>query len=308
MIYTVTVNPALDRAIVVETLTEEDTTRVLSETFYAAGKGIDVSRVIKELGGQSVALGLVGGYDGLHLEGLLINAGVMTDFTKISHETRTNIILRERATDRQFVISAAGPEVDATEIGAFYHHVLQLPGVDYLVMSGSLPKGVTPNLYGQLILAGRQKDAFIFLDTDGEALKQSIEYQPTGIKPNRFELSRLVGKDLHSESEIVTACEEIHGKGIQYILVSRGKEGLILSTKDRKIKAVAPPVEVDSTVGAGDSVVAGFILAHSRGEGLTECVRLACAAGTATAQTPGTELCHDGDVENILPLIRITNL
>ena len=100
MIYTVTLNPALDRAIFVERLMEEDTIRVYSETFYAAGKGIDVSHVIRELGGQSVALGLVGGYDGLHLEGLLINAGVMTDFTKIAHETRTNIILRERSTGR----------------------------------------------------------------------------------------------------------------------------------------------------------------------------------------------------------------
>ena len=308
MIYTVTLNPALDRAILVERLMEEDTTRVYSETFYAAGKGIDVSRVIRELGGQSVALGLVGGYDGLHLEGLLINAGVMTDFTKIAHETRTNIILRERSTGRQFVISAAGPEIDSAEIGHFYRNVLEIHDMNYLVMSGSLPKGVTPNLYGQLIVAGKKKGAFIFLDTDGPALKESIEYQPTGIKPNQFELSRLIGRDLKKETEIIWTCNEIHEKGIPYILVSRGKKGLILSTKEQKIKAVAPRIEVESTVGAGDSVVAGFILAHSRGEDLEECVRLACAAGTATAQTPGTELCHREEVEKILPSIKISNL
>ena len=308
MIYTVTLNPALDRAIVVERLMEEDTTRVYSETFYAAGKGIDVSRVIRELGGQSVALGLVGGYDGLHLEGLLINAGVMTDFTKIAHETRINIILRERSTGRQFVISAAGPEIDSAEIGQFYRHVLEINGMNYLVMSGSLPKGVTPNLYGQLIVAGKKKGAFIFLDTDGAALKESIEYQPTGIKPNQFELSRLIGRDLKKETEIIWACNEIHEKGIPNILVSRGKKGLILSTKEQKIKAVAPPVEVESTVGAGDSVVAGFILAHSQGKDLEDCVRLACAAGTATAQTPGTELCHREEVEKILPSIKISSL
>ncbi|MFH1350038.1 MAG: 1-phosphofructokinase [Pseudomonadota bacterium] len=308
MIYTVTLNPALDRAIVVERLLEDDTIRVLSETNYAAGKGIDVSRVIRRLGGQSVALGFAGGYDGLHLEGLLINAGVLTDFTRISHETRTNIILKEKATNRQFVISAAGPEVDAIEIGQFYQHVLQLQGMDYLIMSGSLPRGVTPNLYGQLILAGRKKGAFIFLDTDGRALKEAIEYQPTGIKPNRHELSRLVGRDLESESEILTACEGMHEKGIPHVLVSRGKEGLILSTREQKIKAVAPPVEVESTVGAGDSAVAGFILAHSQGKDLVECVRLACAAGTATAQTPGTELCFFEDVEKILPLVEVSIL
>jgi 6-phosphofructokinase 2 len=308
MIYTITLNPALDRAIVVERLMKEDTTRVHSETSYAAGKGIDVSRVIRELGGQSVALGLVGGYDGLHLEGLLINAGVMTNFTKIAHETRTNIILKERSTGHQFVISAAGPEIGSAEIGQFYRHVLEIHGMNYLVMSGSLPKGVTPNLYGQLIVAGKKKGAFIFLDTDGSALKESIEYQPTGIKPNQFELSRLIGRDLKKETEIIWACEELHERGIPYVMVSRGKKGLILSTKEQKIKAVASPIEVESTVGAGDSVVAGFILAHSQGKDLEECVRLACAAGTATAQTPGTELCHREEVEKIFPSVAISKL
>jgi 6-phosphofructokinase 2 len=308
MIYTVTLNPALDRAIVVERLLAEDTTRVLSETLYAAGKGIGVSRVIRELGGHSVVLGLVGGYDGLQLEGLLINAGIMTSLTRISSETRTNIILKEQATGRQFVISAAGPEVMAIEIGRFYQHILQIHDMAYLVMSGSLPRGVTPNLYGQLILAGRKKSAFILLDADGRALKESTEYQPTCIKPNLFELSRLVGRELESESELISACEEVHQKGIPYVLLSRGKEGLILSTRDERIKAVAPPVKVDSTVGAGDSAVGGFVMAHSQGKDLTECVRLACAAGTATAQTPGTELCHRAEVEKILPLVQISRL
>jgi len=157
MIYTVTLNPALDRFILVEQLLAEDTTRILSETSYAAGKGIDVSRGIRELGGQSVALGLVGGCDGLQLEGLLINAGFMTDFTRVSGETRTNIILHEQAKGRQYAISAAGPEIKATEIGMFYQHVNHIRDMDYLILSGSLPGGVSPNIYGQLILAGKKK-------------------------------------------------------------------------------------------------------------------------------------------------------
>jgi 1-phosphofructokinase family hexose kinase len=308
MIYTVTLNPALDRTVAVKQLLEDDTNRILSEHYYAGGKGIDVSRVIRELGGQSIALGLVGGYDGLHLEGLLINAGVMTDFTKISGETRTNIIIKEQATDRQLAISATGPDVSATEIGQFYQHVLQAQSMDYLVLSGSLPRGVTHNLYGQLILAGRKKGSFVVLDTDGTALKESVNYQPTCIKPNTHELSRLVGRELMAEGEIIRACEEVHQKGISYVLLSRGKEGLILSTGEQRIKAVAPPVKVDSTVGAGDSAVAGFVMAHSQGKDLVECVRLACAAGTATAQTPGTELCHRVEVERILPLVKLSHL
>jgi 6-phosphofructokinase 2 len=308
MIYTVTLNPALDRAIFVERLFQDDTTRIVSENLYAAGKGIDVSRVIRELGGQSVAMGLVGGYDGLQLEGLLINAGVMTNFTRIGGETRTNIILKEEETGRQFVISATGPEIEASEIGQLYQHILEINDMTCLVLSGSLPRGVSPNLYGQLILAGRKNNSFVLLDTDGKALAESIEYQPTAIKPNRHELSRLVGRDLDDETAIISACKEIHQKGVRFVLVSMGKDGLILSSEGQVTKAVAPPVEVESTVGAGDSSVAGFVTAFSQDKRIEECVRLACAAGTATAQTPGTELCHRDDVERILPLVNMSIL
>ena len=308
MIYTVTLNPALDRAIFVERLLQDDTTRVVSDTLYAAGKGIDVSRVIRELGGQSVAMGLVGGYDGLQLEGLLINAGVMTNFTRIAGETRTNIILKEKENGRQFVISATGPEIEASEIGQLYQHILEINDMTCLVLSGSLPRGVSPNLYGQLILAGKKNGSFILLDTDGKALAESIEYQPTAIKPNRHELSRLVGRALEDETSILSACKEIHQKGIPYVLVSMGKDGLILSSEDQVIKAVAPPVDVNSTVGAGDSSVAGFVMAFSQDKDIVECVRLACATGTATAKTPGTELCHREEVERILPSVNISIL
>ncbi len=308
MIYSVTLNPALDRAIFVERLLQDDTTRIIQEKLYAAGKGIDVSRVIHELGGESVAMGLVGGYDGMQLEGLLINAGVMTDFTRISGETRTNIILKEKSTANQFVISAAGPEVTASEIGQLYQDILEIRDMTYLVLSGSLPRGVSPNLYGQLMLAGKKNGSFILLDTDGKTLEQSIEYQPTAIKPNIHELSRLVDNRLESEAEIISACQKIHQKGIRYILLSRGKNGLILSTEKEMIKAFSPPIEVESSVGAGDSAVAGSVMAHSQGKDLSDCIRLACAAGAATAETPGTELCHRANVEKILPNVHISSL
>ncbi len=308
MIYTVTLNPALDRAITIQRLLDDDTTRVISERTYAAGKGIDVSRVITELGGRSVALGLLGGYDGLHLEGLLINAGVLINFTHISGETRTNIILKEEEPDRQHVISASGPRIEAAEIADFYRNILAVQDMNYLVMSGSLPRGVSHNLYGQLILAGHKKNAFTILDADGKALNESIANHPTCIKPNIHELSRLVGREIKSESEILDACSELHEKGLSHVLVSRGKEGLILSTQAMRLKAVAPPVDVGSPVGAGDSVVAGFVLAHSRNQPLAECLRLACAAGTATAMTPGTELCHRNTVEETLPRVDIQEL
>jgi len=308
VIYTVTLNPALDRYIVVDRLLDDDTTRVSAESTYAAGKGIDVSRVIHELRGQSVAMGFVGGYDGSHLEGLLINAGVLTAFTRVTSETRTNIILREEKSGKQYSISAHGPEIKASEIGELYHQVLELQDIDYLVMSGSLPRGVNPNVYGQLILAGRKKNAFVLLDADGEALRESMPYHPTCIKPNRHELSRLVERSIDSDADVLKACDTIHEKGIPQVLVSLGKEGMILSTKEKRLKGVAPPVEVSSTVGAGDSAVAGYVLGHCQGKDPAECLKMACAAGTATARTPGTELCRRADVEEIMPQVNITEL
>ncbi len=308
MIYTLTLNPALDRTLVVKRLVEEDTVRILSETRYAGGKGIDVSRVIRELKSQSVALGLVGGYSGLELEGRLINDGVMIDFVHLAEETRTNVILKEEETGRQYVISASGPNVQPHEIGELYRRFKALTDVKYMIMSGSLPKGVSKDIYGQLILTFRNTRPFIVLDADGDILRRSLAFKPNMIKPNVFELSRLVGREIASEDEILRAASELNREGIEIVLVSRGKDGLILSTQETKLKAVGPEVEVKSAVGAGDSVVAGFVLAHSQGKNLEECLRLGCACGTATVTTPGTELCHYDTVMEILPKVEIAKM
>ena len=308
MIYTITLNPALDRAMDVDSLLDDETTRVLSETVYAAGKGIDVSRVVNELGGRSVALGLLGGYAGLQLEGLLVNAGVLTDFTRIAGETRTNILLKERSSRRQYVISASGPEVLAAEIGQFHHRVRGLRDATHLVISGSLPRGVKPEFYGQLILSGKQLGAFVTLDADGPALAEALVFGPDLIKPNIHELGRLIGRLPTSEQEIFAACDELHARNVPQVMVSRGKDGLLFSAAGLRLKAVGPVVEVDSVVGAGDSTVAGFVLAHALGREPAECLRQACAAGTAAAGTPGTELCHREDVERLLPRVEVTAL
>ena len=165
-----------------------------------------------------------------------------------------------------------------------------------------------PEFYGQLILAGKQHGAFVALDADGAALAEGIEAGPDLIKPNIHELERLVGRTLTDEASILAACTDLHARNLPLVLVSRGKEGLLLSAPEQQLRAVAPPVEADSTVGAGDSVVGGFLLAHSRGQDLADCLRLACAAGTATAGTPGSELCHLPDVERILPQVLISTL
>lgn len=308
MIYTITLNPALDRTITVKSLIEDETIRVISENRYAGGKGIDVSRVIRELGGKSIALGFVGGYDGSELEGRLLNDGVLTNFIHISGNTRTNVIVYEKATNRKFLISAPGPIIQPHEIGQLYNQVRSLPETGYVAISGSIPPGVRPTIYGQLIMAAEELGAIVALDSDGEPMKDGVRLGPHIIKPNIHELGRLVGRTIKSEKEIVATSKKLCSKGIEIVIVSRGAKGLVVVTKKKTIKAVPPSIKVQSAVGAGDATLAGFVLAHSKKRPLEECVRLACASGAATAMTPGTELCHREDVEKILPQVQITSI
>ncbi|MBI2559550.1 MAG: 1-phosphofructokinase, partial [Planctomycetes bacterium] len=152
MIYTVTLNPALDRAITVEDIKFDDLNRIKEDVRYAGGKGIDVSRVIKELGGESIALGFIGGYGGLELQGRLINEGIICDFVKIADETRTNLIIKDESSGKQMLLSAAGPHVRPQDVGEIFSKLSALtPPPSFVALSGSLPRDITPNIYAQLI-------------------------------------------------------------------------------------------------------------------------------------------------------------
>ncbi|RLB07207.1 MAG: 1-phosphofructokinase, partial [Deltaproteobacteria bacterium] len=167
MIYTITLNPALDRTIEVEGLVMDDANRILHEARYAGGKGIDVSRVIKELGGESIALGFIGGYDGLELEGRLINEGVLCDFTTIGGETRTNIILYDRKKKTQIMLNAAGPRITPAEIGLFFQKIRSIPrDTEFVALSGSVPPGVSHSIYAQIITTLKGRGIRVALDAD----------------------------------------------------------------------------------------------------------------------------------------------
>jgi 6-phosphofructokinase 2 len=308
VIYTVTLNPALDRTIVVDSFTPDDTIRMKSEKTYAGGKGIDVSRVIKTLGGISVALGFCGGYEGLELEGHLLNGGIISNFTRIGGPTRVNLIIKEISTGKQFLLGAHGPEINAVELGQFFQTFRNISDPSYVIISGSIPPGVDSGIYAQLILTAHQKGALAALDADGEPLRLGVQSVPDFIKPNQHELGRLAGKEIRTEEDILEAVKPIQKLGVRYIIVSRGAKGLLVVSPEGVVKAVPPKLRVDSAVGAGDSTLAGFVLAHSRGQSLVECTRLACAAGAATATTPGTALCTRDLVEKLLPRIKITEL
>ena len=198
MVYTITLNPTLDRNIWIEKIKYDDSNRIQKEERYAAGKGIDVSRVLTTLGLRNKALGFVGGFDGQEMEGRLINEGISCNFTRISGDTRTNIVIYDQTKKSQTIFSARGPEIMPYELMRMIQQIQELENPEMVIISGSLPPGVHPEIYYKIMEIARSKGSIIVLDTDGEALKKGIQISPDVIKPNIHELSRLADRELNN--------------------------------------------------------------------------------------------------------------
>jgi 6-phosphofructokinase 2 len=297
MIYTITLNPALDRTIEIDGLLMDDANRIVGEARYAGGKGIDCSRVIEELGGESTALGFIGGYDGLELEGRLINEGVLCDFTRIGGETRTNIILSDRKKKTQIILNAAGPRITPTEIGLFFQKIRSLPRhAEFVIVSGSVPPGVNQHIYAQIITTLNEKGIRVALDADAELLQHGCSAKPSIIKPNIHEFQRLTGIASTEPAILLEKARAMVAGGIEMVLISMGAQGMVGVTRDVAFQAIPPPVEVVSHVGAGDSTLAGFIYALIKGMDFRSALIMAAAAGAAAVMNPGTTLCKKEDV------------
>lgn len=306
MIYTITLNPALDHFLDVDDLRVDDANRVKGECLYAGGKGIDVSRAIRQLGGDSMALGFIGGHTGQVMIELLKTEGVTCYFTPIAQDTRRNIIVTTAQRRTQTMLNSRGPMVTKAEWAAFLGHLTLLSLRDaYVVVSGSLPRGVPADAYRQIIAFVQSRGARAVLDADGPCLKSGLRAKPFAIKPNVNELRRLTGKPLRSESDILRAVKPVHRGGVEVVIVSRGARGILLIGPQERYRATPPPVTVRSTVGAGDSAVAGFVFTHASGKGLEACARIATAAGTAATLAPGNQLCRMDDVRRLAPNIKV---
>ncbi|MBW3022410.1 1-phosphofructokinase family hexose kinase, partial [Candidatus Woesearchaeota archaeon] len=237
MVYTITLNPALDRTIWVKKIKADDSNRIDKEERFAGGKGIDVSKVLTTLDIQNTAMGFIGGFTGEELEGLLVNQGINCDFSQITGETRTNIIINDISSGKQTSYSASGPEIKSYELMKLIHRVEKLDKPEIVIISGSLPPRIHPEIYRKLIVVIRKKGAQIVLDTDGDALKTGILGTPEIIKPNIHELSRLVGKELKDLRAIKNAAMKIHELGIKTVLVSMGSKGILLISKNKALIA-----------------------------------------------------------------------
>jgi 6-phosphofructokinase 2 len=308
MIYTITLNPALDRTIWIQKVRDDVSNRILEEKSFAGGKSVDVSKVLKNLGVDNIALGFVGGFAGRELEGRLLNEGIETDFVRVSGETRTNIIIHETDTGKQLAFNARGPEIKPDELMQFIEQLERLPCGEVVAIGGSIPLGVSPEIYRKIINLVKKCQAKVVLDVDGEALRQGIKALPNVIKPNIHELSELAGRELKGLDDVVSAARSINQQGVEIVLISMGAKGILLVSDGQQYLAVPPNVNVESTIGAGDSSVAGFIFGLVQGKDLKQCLIYAVAAGTATTLRQGTALCQKDDFERIVPQVSITDL
>ena len=279
MIFTVTCNPALDLAVRLDGLQLGGLNRTAGATLVAGGKGVNVSRVLGELGERNKALGFVAGSNGVMLESALQQMGVATEFIRLPEgQTRINVKLYG---ERETELNAPGPVVSHQQTEGLLCELSRLNKDDMLCLCGSLPPGMEADSYARMLAAARGVRAIV--DTSGEALLSALGEKPWLVKPNRDELAALVGRELPTIEDVIGAAEWLSEQGAQNVLVSLGKDGALLCAEGKRLYQPAPDGEVIGTVGAGDSLVAGFAAGWQRTGDMAQALRLGIACGSATA-------------------------
>lgn len=302
MIATVTLNPALDKTVFVEGLQVGDTNRVRKVELDAGGKGINASRMLAVLGEETIALGFVGGRAGRFITSDLAEEGIPTDFIQTRVETRTNVAIEDLNGNPPTTLNEKGGPILPEELEQLKEKIKYWAGKSrIMIFAGSIPQGIDTGIYRDLIAMAQKEGAQAILDADGEPLILGIESHPVMIKPNRAEAERICGKKLTATEDVAEAAKNRVQQGVEIVVVSMGKHGAVAATKDEVWHAVPPSVETISTIGSGDSMVAGIAAAIARGETLAQALALGSAAGAATAMSSGVEMGKRADIDRLLP-------
>lgn len=309
MIRTVTLNPAIDKTIQVPSFTIDAVNRVTELRTDAGGKGINVSKVIKELGGNSKAYAILAGDAGRTIKSLVEAQGIEVVAIEVEGESRTNTKVVDQELHTNTDINEPGPATTEADFQALLDVlVADIEEGDTVVLAGSIPAGARIDTYATWVKACREAGAKVFLDADGEALDHGISAGPTMIKPNDHELSGMVGRDLDTLEKIDEAAREIMARGVEWVTVSMGGEGALFVTPEKTYKASSPKVKVGSTVGAGDSVVAAIAYAQDQGLDIIETIKLAVATGSANVSMSGTQAAPRELVDSLIDQVGIQEL
>lgn len=288
MILTVTLNPVLDRVVEIPDFRVGKVNRVEKERIrVAGGKGINVSRVAKILGEPTLATGWLGGRTAGFIKERLKKEGIASDFVSIKGESRLNLTILDPVTLSQTHLVEKGPRIFPSEIKKLKEKIGDLVRkARVVVFSGSVPPGVSENIYHSLIrLAYREKEDIIpILDTRGEPLKQGLQGRPFMLKPNKEEMENLIGRSLESEADLIRQVRALVQKYVQLVVVSRGKDKVMVMEKESLLMVSPPEINSLNSIGAGDALVGGFAVGLSRGLSLKEMSVLAVACAAASAE------------------------
>ncbi len=304
MIFTVTLNPALDKTVVVPGLTLDTVNRITTLRTDPGGKGINVSKVVSKLGRRSVAFALLGGNTGRMIADALDKLGLERELTFVPGETRTNLKIVDPVNKTNTDINEPGLEVNDQVLSQLLDRLCAriAPG-DIVVLSGSLPKGAPADTYKTWVARCKALGAKVFLDADGEPFARGLEALPYLVKPNEQELSRILGRELPDLEAILGGAKELFDRGIENVVVSMGSDGALYVTREQVIHAQGLKVPVGSTVGAGDSVVAALAVAEVLGLSLEEAARLSTATGAANVMCSGSQAAEYEDVQRLIPQV-----
>lgn len=302
-ILTITFNPAIDKSTSVEEMIPEKKLRCREPHFNPGGGGVNVARAVKKLGGEATAVYPAGGHTGRFFNSLLDKEGVKTISIEAGAFTRENLMVLDESNGRQYRFGMPGSPLKEKEWQACVDAV-KAARFEYLVFSGSLPPGMPLSVISTLAGICRDKGARMIADTSGPALKEAAAAGMYLLKPNLGEMAALKGTDHIRPEEIVPVCRQWINSGYAEIfVVSMGKDGALLITASEFFKVKPPEVEIRSTVGAGDSMVAGIVLGLSKGLPLPEILKYAVCCGTAATLNPGTELCRAEDVNRLMQML-----
>lgn len=312
MIVTVTLNAAIDRTLVVPNFQPGQRHRASVGFPSAGGKGINVARALKRLGAPVVGTGLAGGRTGTLLVEELTNEGILNDFVRIRHESRTSIAVLDPTSNAFTEIYEWGPEVGKEELEILREKLAYLAQrAEFVVLAGSLPRGVDTGIYGELVRDLNRRQLLAVVDAEGESLSQAVEAEPYLVSPNQQEAEALVGHEFVDEEDLAAGLDEIAELGARNVVITLPTGCYALLREDRtelRVRAVAPQVEAVSTVGAGDTLLAGFLAARVAGKSFEEAVRSAVAAGAASVLEAGPGRFDPREASRLTSLVQLERI
>lgn len=282
MVYTVTLNPALDYVMKLKALRTDDINRTDGEEIYYGGKGINVSVILTQLGIPNTALGFLGGFTGKKLEEMLKNDNINCDFNYLKNgDTRINVKIKA---DKEIDLNACGPEITKEDMQSFLKKLDGIKSGDYLILAGSIPNTLPDDIYEQILERVGDRNINCVVDATGDLLKNVLKYKPFLIKPNHHELGDLFSVQIKSDDDIVKYSKKLQEMGAKNVLVSMAKDGAMLTDENGCVHKIGNAKgKLINSVGCGDSMVAGFTAGYIKTADYSYALRLGSACGNATA-------------------------